>query len=324
MDITVTVPSIDNVINNIVPDSIEVSYEHGINNANEFSYETDSNVVSITVTTDTIGDDADVINNATFATAIVPVDINNTNILPSVRIIDIVVAISLVNSNNVNGPIYIETINSKVNVTSIVNTNTITGGSASLNFYHLPTSIINVNTFGPIVGIANNKLYETNSINNTSNLPPPVITITSGNVLGAYNNRITTNRPFIKNFIFSDLSLDFLAHPLTGDIAILYDKDAINQSLKNILLTKRHERFFEKFDVASRINELLFELYDNMLNIELKKEIKNTISNYEPRIELLEVTVVGIEQTNQILIKFFYRIRTFERIEEFTHVLNRT
>ena len=67
-------------------------------------------------------------------------------------------------------------------------------------------------------------------------------------------------------------SYDFLPHPVTGDIARLYDVDAINQSLNNILKTRKFERPFEHYNVSSQIRSLLFALSDNLMATELRSE----------------------------------------------------
>ena len=49
----------------------------------------------------------------------------------------------------------------------------------------------------------------------------------------------------VEKKLYSDFSLDFLAHPITKKIRILKDNDAISQALKILILTDKYERLFQ-------------------------------------------------------------------------------
>ena len=48
--------------------------------------------------------------------------------------------------------------------------------------------------------------------------------------------------PEIKEPIFKDIPLSFNAHPVTGLIKALTNREAVKQSVKNIVLTNHYER----------------------------------------------------------------------------------
>ena len=84
---------------------------------------------------------------------------------------------------------------------------------------------------------------------------------------------------------FKDLSVTFKKHPVTDDLVTVKDKAAVAQSIKGLLLTRRGERPFQP-DLGSGLQNLLFEPLDYGSGALIKKEIKETLSTYEPRIQI--------------------------------------
>jgi phage baseplate assembly protein W len=99
--------------------------------------------------------------------------------------------------------------------------------------------------------------------------------------------------------IFSDLDLNFNAHPVSGDIVKKYDENAIKQSIKNLILTQNYERPFHS-EIGSQIKSLLFELPTSMTSSLIKRQIIDTITNFEPRANILDVTVLLAQENNGI------------------------
>jgi phage baseplate assembly protein W len=89
---------------------------------------------------------------------------------------------------------------------------------------------------------------------------------------------------------FVDLDLAFNAHPITGDIGILTDIDAIKRSLINLIVTSFYERPFNSAK-GTRIRRSLFENISPVTNILMVEDIKAVVKAYEPRVFLAEVSV---------------------------------
>jgi len=90
--------------------------------------------------------------------------------------------------------------------------------------------------------------------------------------------------------IYKDIDLNFLAHPVTGDIGKKIGDAAIIQSIKNLLSFGKYEKLFQP-TIYSSLKAHLFEPVDNITSSAIGNEIRNVISNYEPRVELTEVNV---------------------------------
>lgn len=102
-----------------------------------------------------------------------------------------------------------------------------------------------------------------------------------------------------KKVIYSDMFNDFVINPVTGDLAKKTNEDAVKQSIRNLILTGRGERPFQP-DVGSDIYQMLFEnITPDTLNL-LETMISETIENFEPRCELVEVSVTSLVDSNDL------------------------
>jgi phage baseplate assembly protein W len=89
---------------------------------------------------------------------------------------------------------------------------------------------------------------------------------------------------------FKDISLSFQVNPLNYDLIAIKNETAIARSIRNLVLTQPGERFFNQ-NLGSKVNQSLFENIDDISASILRDEIRNTIENYEPRVELIDVVV---------------------------------
>mgnify|MGYP001387140610 FL=1 len=109
---------------------------------------------------------------------------------------------------------------------------------------------------------------------------------------------------------FKDISLSFVRNPATDDVTTLSNERSIARSIRNLVSTLRGERFFQP-DLGCDVNNLLFENYLDLNSINvLEDEIRQTIEQYEPRVELDSdsVTVIAEADNNEIAVKINFRI----------------
>jgi len=92
------------------------------------------------------------------------------------------------------------------------------------------------------------------------------------------------------NRVYSDIDLNFTAHPVTGDIAKKIGDNAIIQSIYNLLSFNKYEKLFQP-RIYSNLKAHLFEPVDNITSSAIGNEIRNVIGNWEPRVSLTEVNV---------------------------------
>lgn len=106
---------------------------------------------------------------------------------------------------------------------------------------------------------------------------------------------------------FKDISLSFLRHPVTNDIAVLKNEDAIKRSVVNLVRTKIGERFFNSL-LGSNVEGYLFELANSDLVDPIQEEITILINNFEPRVNLRSVNVELLLDSNELNISIVYDI----------------
>ena len=106
---------------------------------------------------------------------------------------------------------------------------------------------------------------------------------------------------------FKDISLSFKRHPVTNDILVLKNEDAIKRSVINLIQTNIGERFFNDL-LGTSVNSSLFELAIQETEILLKREIENVLNNFEPRIRLNNIDAEIIDDYNEINVKIVYDI----------------
>jgi len=93
---------------------------------------------------------------------------------------------------------------------------------------------------------------------------------------------------------FSDFLNSFAKTPVGNQLGRVTNEKSVNQSLRNLIKTNLGERFFQPI-VGSDVNASLFENVNNILLNDIEENIKLTIQNNEPRINLLEVSVQSSE-----------------------------
>ena len=89
---------------------------------------------------------------------------------------------------------------------------------------------------------------------------------------------------------FKDLSASFQSSPLSNDLIALKNESAIARSVRNLVLTIQGERPFQPV-LGTGVSRLLFENMDKLTASAIRSEIRTTIENYEPRVEINEILV---------------------------------
>ena len=106
---------------------------------------------------------------------------------------------------------------------------------------------------------------------------------------------------------FKDISMSFQTNPLNDDLIALKNSSAIARSIRNIVFTQPGEKFFNP-DFGSRISESLFENIDDASADVIRDEIRSSIRNFEPRVNLLSVIVRPNFDFNEMNVTIEYEI----------------
>jgi phage baseplate assembly protein W len=106
---------------------------------------------------------------------------------------------------------------------------------------------------------------------------------------------------------FSDISMSFQTNPINYDLIALKNESAIARSIRNLVLTYPGERFFND-TLGSKVSRVLFDNIEEISASVIRDEIENTINNYEPRVDLIEVFVEPNYDNAEFNVTINYRI----------------
>ena len=106
---------------------------------------------------------------------------------------------------------------------------------------------------------------------------------------------------------FKDLSASFQTNPLSNDLIALKNESAIARSVRNLILTGQGERPFQPV-LGTGVSRLLFENMDKLTASAIRSELRTTIENYEPRVEINEIIVEPNPEGNAMDVTLQYFI----------------
>jgi phage baseplate assembly protein W len=126
-----------------------------------------------------------------------------------------------------------------------------------------------------------------------------------------------------KTNLYADFRKDLAISPLSGDITLLKDEDAVKDALKNLLLTDRGERLMQP-DLGGGIKELLFENMTPAVLTLIKDRVEECVKTTEPRAELVSVQVSSNIDDNFVGVKIVFYVRNVEQPITLDVILERT
>ena len=107
---------------------------------------------------------------------------------------------------------------------------------------------------------------------------------------------------------FKDINLSFTPHPVTKDLTVLRNENAIKRSVRNIVQTIPTERFFNSI-LGSDVRDLLFDNFVDFGTASvIEDQIKIAIENFEPRVDNLQVNVNPKPDQNEFEVNILFDI----------------
>ena len=99
---------------------------------------------------------------------------------------------------------------------------------------------------------------------------------------------------------FKDISLSFVPHPVTKDLPILKNENAIRRSVRNIVETIPTEKFFN--------SKSLFDFVDSGSAAIIQDQITTSINNFESRVENVQTIVNASPDENSFEVTIIFDI----------------
>ena len=106
---------------------------------------------------------------------------------------------------------------------------------------------------------------------------------------------------------FKDISLSFSPHPVTKDLPVLINERAVVRSVRNLCETIPTERFFNS-DLGTDIRGSLFENFSRETLETIEDQIRDSIRNFEPRVNNLKIEATSRPDDNTFSVKVIFDI----------------
>lgn len=123
--------------------------------------------------------------------------------------------------------------------------------------------------------------------------------------------------------IYQDFKKTLEISPLSNDIAMLKDEDAVKESIKNLILTDRGERLMQP-NIGGNVRAMLFENITPATLKMIENQITTTVELHEPRAELINVKVATTRDENTVAVNIQFYIVNQEQPVELEVFLERT
>lgn len=118
--------------------------------------------------------------------------------------------------------------------------------------------------------------------------------------------------PLSGRTVYSDFRTDFAINPVSSDLAVVRNEEAVKASIRNLLMTDKGERLFQP-ELGSNLRTMLFEPLTPDTIILIRQMVKDTINDHEPRANLIDVQVTGALDEGSVQITVIFNVVNVER-----------
>jgi phage baseplate assembly protein W len=108
--------------------------------------------------------------------------------------------------------------------------------------------------------------------------------------------------------IYTDFKKNLEVSPVSQDITLLKDEDAVKEAIQNLILTDRGERLMQP-NLGGNIRAMLFENITPAVLTLIEDQIRTTIELYEPRAELIDVIVTSNIDDNIVKVTIVFYVK---------------
>jgi phage baseplate assembly protein W len=112
--------------------------------------------------------------------------------------------------------------------------------------------------------------------------------------------------------LYQDFKKNLEKSPVSSDLTVLKDEDAVKESIKNLILTDRGERLMQP-DLGGNISGMLFENITPSTLILIQNNVRTTIDLYEPRAELIDVIASSNIDDNVVKVEIAFYITNVQQ-----------
>jgi len=125
-----------------------------------------------------------------------------------------------------------------------------------------------------------------------------------------------------KPVLYSDFLINFDRNPVSGNLARVTNEESVKQSIRNLVLTNKSERFYD-MNKGSKVSSMLFDLASDTTEVSLETSIREVIQNYEPRAKINKIQVDSLPDNNSLVVKIVFSLINIPQEISFNLLLKR-
>jgi hypothetical protein len=125
-----------------------------------------------------------------------------------------------------------------------------------------------------------------------------------------------------ENKIFSDLDLNFIPNPHSGDLAPKVNQEAIKRAVRHAFQMNAFDIPFNP-TVKSSLKHYLFEQNNQLTRAALVEDLKWLLTKIEPRVEAQDIVVDAPKNTAGFDITVTYKIKSMNQIDSFNFIVEK-
>ena len=110
-----------------------------------------------------------------------------------------------------------------------------------------------------------------------------------------------------KQLVYKDINMSFARHPVTGNLSVLHNNEAVKRAVRNLILTNFYERPYNA-EFGGNIRAMLFENITPITEQQIYRNIKRAIENFEPRAEINDIRVQSVPDQNGVNVTIVFTV----------------
>jgi phage baseplate assembly protein W len=112
--------------------------------------------------------------------------------------------------------------------------------------------------------------------------------------------------------IYQDFKKNLEISPVSADLTVWKDEDAVKDSIKNLILTDKGERLMQP-NLGGNIRAMLFENITPSTLLLIQDQVRTTIQLHEPRAELIDVIATSNIDDNAVSVRIVFYVRNVQQ-----------
>jgi phage baseplate assembly protein W len=117
--------------------------------------------------------------------------------------------------------------------------------------------------------------------------------------------------------------MDLEKSPVSSDLTLNKNEEAVKQAIKNLILTDKGERLMQP-NLGGNIKAMLFETITPATLKLIEEQVRATINLHEPRADLIDVLVSSEIDDNTVVVKIVFYISNNQQPISLSVILERT